>query len=74
MGAAHILNDVRGNVSIKAIKCATQLDVLKVMELCGKSLIRDMHVYGANPKWASNMQTWGEADVEKEGKDGKTGD
>ena len=74
MGAAHISNDVRGKVAIKAIKWATQLAGLKVVELCGKSLTRDMHVYEANLKWASKMQTWGEAGIAKEDKDSKTGD
>ena len=59
MGAAHIPNDVRGKVAIEAIKCATQLDGLKVVEVNGNAATWDMHVYKANPKWAVNLQTWG---------------
>ncbi len=36
----------------------------------GKLATRD----GVIPKWASQLRTWGEAGVVKEGKDGKTGD
>ena len=32
------------------------------------------HVYGKLPKWPRDMQTWGEAGVVKEGKNGKPGD
>ena len=67
-------NNVQGKVAIKTIKCANQLDGLMVVELGGKSLTRDIHVYGANPKWASDMQTWGKVGIVKEDKDGKMGD
>ena len=33
--------------------------------------MRDKHVYAKNPIWASDMRTWDEAGVVKEGKDGK---
>ena len=35
--------------------------------------MRDKHVYAKNPRWASNLRTWGEAGVVKEEKDDKTG-
>ena len=35
---------------------------------------RDVHVYGKNPKWAQQLQTFGKAGVCKEGKNVKTGD
>ena len=34
---------------------------------------RDGHVYCLNPKWATNLNIFGEVGVAKEGKDGKTG-
>ena len=74
MGAAHVPTDIRGKVAIEAIKCATQLDGLVVVKLGDKTGTRDEHVFGANPKWAKNLRTWGEAGVVREGKDGKTGD
>ena len=33
-----------------------------------------MLMYAKLPKWTSNMRTFGEASVVKEGKDAKTGD
>ncbi len=35
--------------------------------------MRDKHIYAKNPRWASNLRTWGEAGVVKEGKGGKNG-
>ena len=73
MEAAHVPAELQGQVVVEALKCATQLDGLRVVEIKGKKQTRDTHVHGKNPKWAMNMQTWGEAGVVKEGKDGKTG-
>ena len=73
LGAAHVPAELQDQVAVKAMTCATQLDGLRVVELKGKEQTRDMHVHGKNPKWAMNMQTWGEARVVKEGKDGNTG-
>ena len=74
MGGAQIPLGERGKVALEAIACATQLDGLVAVELKGKVATRDMHVYGANPRWACNLHTWGEAGVVKIGKNSKTGD
>ena len=74
MGGAQVPLGERGKVALEAIACATQLDGLVVIELQGKVATRDIHVYGANPKWACNLHTWGEAGVVKIGKNSKTGD
>ena len=36
------------------------------------TVTHEEHVYAKNPRWASNLRFWGEAEVVKEGKDGKT--
>ena len=74
MGAAHIPDNSRGKVSLEVLKCATMLDGLRIVEVNGKRKTQDEHIHGKNPKWATNLRTWGEAGVVKEGKDGKTGD
>ena len=74
MGAAHIPDDSRGKVSLEVLKCATMLDRLRIVEVNGKQKTRDEHIHGKNLKWATNLRTWGEAGVVKEGKDRKTGD
>ena len=74
MGAAHIPHDIRGRVVIGAIKLATQLDGLILVNVGGKMATRDEHVYGSNLNWATNLCIFGEAGVVKEGKDGKAGD
>ena len=73
MGATHIPTELQGQVTAKALKCATQLDELRVVKLKGKCQTREMHVHGKNPKWVMNIQTWGESGVVKEGKDGDRG-
>ena len=62
-----------GKIAIKALKLVTMLDGLQVITLGGKTATRDVHIYGSNPRWTKNLQTFGEAGVVKEGKDGKTG-
>ena len=74
MGAMHASDENRGQVAIKAIKCAKQLDGLQIVTVKGKTCTHDVHVFGSNPKWASNLRTWGEAGVIKEGKDMKAND
>ena len=74
MGAAHVPDDVRGKLAIEAIKCATQLDGLRVITVGGKTATRDFHVFKSNPNWAVNLRTWGEAGVVTDGPDGKSGD
>ena len=44
MGAAHIPDDVRGKLAIEAIKCATQLDGLRVIKVQDKTGTQDFHV------------------------------
>ena len=63
MSAAHVPDTVRGHVAVEAIKCAVQLDGLRVVSLKGTAKTRDEHVYGCNPKWAVNLRTFGEAGV-----------
>ena len=73
MNAAWVPDDSRGKVAVEALRCATQLDGLRVVEVKGVKLTRDMHVYGSNPTWIVSMRTWGEAGVVYRGKDGKAG-
>ena len=74
MGAAHLPDDVRGKLVIKAIKCATQLDGLRAIKVQDKIGIQDFHVFKSNPNWAVTLQTWDEAGVVSEGPDGKSKD
>jgi len=74
MGSAHMPDKSRGKVSLEVIKCATMLDGLRLVADDGKRKTRDEHIHGKNPRWATNLRTWEEAGVVKEGKDGKTGD
>ena len=65
MGAANMPPEKRQFVVIEALKCATQLDGLRVIELVGESgtvrrMTRDEWVLGANPKWVVNLRTFGE--------------
>ena len=73
MGSAHIPNNERGKIVLHAIKCAIQLDGLRLVNVGGKVATRNEHVYGHNPGWANNMRTFGECGVVKEGKNGKAG-
>jgi hypothetical protein len=50
------------------------LDGLVVIELGGKLDTRDGHCFGGNPKWATEMRTFGEAAVVKEKKSDKSTD
>ena len=61
MGATHVPDDARGKLAIKAIKCATQPDGLRVITVGGKAAAPDFHVFKSNPNWAVNLRTWGEA-------------
>ena len=74
IGAANIRNDVRGKVAMEVLKCATQLNGLKVVTLGNQMTTRDILMFGKNPNWAKDLHTWGEAGVIKEGKDRKTVD
>ena len=35
--------------------------------------MRDLHMFGENPKWTANLQAWGERAVVTVGKNSKTG-
>ncbi len=71
MGAAHIPDESRGKVSLEVLTCATMIDGLRTITVGRKIKTRDEHIHGKNPRWASNLRTWGEAGVVKEGKNGK---
>ena len=60
-------------MALEALKCATILDGMRLVTIGDKTLTHDKHVYAKNSRWASNLRTWGEAKVVKEGKDNKTG-
>ena len=45
-----------------------------MVEVGGKTAMRDMHMFGANPSWAWKLRVWGEAGIVAEGKNSKTGD
>ncbi len=49
------------------------LNGLQLVTIGAKTVMRDKHVYAKNPRWASNLRTWGEAGVVKEEKDVKNG-
>ena len=79
MGDANMPPGKRRPVVIEALKCATQLDGLRVIELKGESgtvrrMTRDEWVLGSNPKWVVNLRTFGECGIVKEGKDKKSVD
>ena len=74
MGAARVPEDIKSKVALEAISCATQLDGLVVVEIKGKMVTRDVHMFDANPTWSNKLHVWGKAGVVAEGKDSKTGD
>ena len=55
MGGDLIPDDLRVKVALEAIACVTQLDGLVKIDLNGKFATRDMHMFGANPKWTKNL-------------------
>lgn len=74
MSAANLPDEIRGKVAVEAIMCAVQLDGLVVVEVNGKRMTRDQHMYGSNARWSKHMRVFGEAGIVKIGKDGKTGE
>ena len=68
MGATRVPEDIKSKVALEAIACATQLDGLVVVDVKGKMATRDVHMFGANPSWASKLKVWGEAGVVTEGR------
>ena len=52
MGGTMVPDNLRSKVALEAISCAIQHDGLVVVEVGGKTAMRDMHRFGANPSWA----------------------
>ena len=48
IGAANIPNDIQGKVAIEVLKCATQLDGLRVVTLGEETATRDILTFGKN--------------------------
>jgi hypothetical protein len=65
MGVANISVECRKQTVIEALKTITMLNGLVVIELGGKLNTCDGHCFGGNPKWASEVRTFGEAAVVK---------
>ena len=80
MSLVNIPQKSRRLVVIEALKCATLLDGLRVIEskdgpeCTVRRLARGQAMLGANPKWVVNFRTWGERGVVKEGKGKKSVD
>jgi hypothetical protein len=74
MGGANVPIECRKMIVIEALKTITLLDGLVVVELNAIQDTRDSHCFGGNPKWASELRTFGEAAVVKEKKSDKTTD
>lgn len=50
MGSALVPDNMCVKVALEAIECATQLDGLVLIDVNGELAIRDMHMFGENPK------------------------
>ena len=48
-------DDVQAKVALNKKSCATQLDGLAMVEVSGKIVMRDMYMFGANPKLSRNL-------------------
>ena len=73
MGGTLVPDKLHAKVALEAIACATQLDGLTVVTVNGKEAMRDVHMFGANPKRTTNLRVWGEGAIVTVGKDSKTG-
>jgi hypothetical protein len=73
LNAAGIPDVMRALLVSEAMRYSVQVDSLAMVNLNGKLLTREEHVFGNKPKWVNNMRIWGEAGVVKTGKDKKTG-
>ena len=62
---------MHAKVALEAITLATQLDGLTVVTVNGKEATRDVHMFGAIPKWTANLHVWGEGAIVTVGKDSK---
>ena len=65
MTAANIPFDKRFKLWKEAVKTATLLDGLLVVEMNGVFKTRFEHAFGSNPKFAKHLRTWGEAGTVK---------
>jgi hypothetical protein len=74
MSHANVPWDDCPKIAVEVLSTVTLLNGLSTIDFNGVTTTRDIVIYGANPKWASNLCTIGEAVVVNEGKDGKTGD
>jgi hypothetical protein len=74
MGGANKPVECQKMIAIETLKTITLLDGLVVVELNGIRDTSDGHCFGGNPKWASELRTFGEAAVVKEKKRDKTTD
>ena len=80
MSEAKIPQENRRLVVVEALKCATLLDGLRVIESKDgpegtvRRMTRDQAMLGVNPKWVVNLRTWGERGVVKETKGKKSVD
>jgi hypothetical protein len=71
MGGANVPIECQKMIVIEALKTITLLDGLVVVELNGIRHTRNSHFFGGNPKWASELHTFGEAAVMREKKSEK---
>jgi hypothetical protein len=74
MGGANVPVECQKMIVIEALKTITLLDGLVMVKLNGIQDTHDGHCFGGNPKWASELRTFGEAAVVKEKKSDKTTD
>jgi hypothetical protein len=66
MGGANVPIECQKMIVIEALKTITLLDGLVVVEQNGLRDTHDGHCFGCNPKWTSELRTFGEAAVVKE--------
>ena len=74
MSRAMVPDGLQCKVALEVISCEAQLCGLVVVEVGGKTVMRDMHMFSVKPSWSRNLHVWGEAGVVMEGKNSKTGD
>ena len=60
MGGALVPDKLHAKVALEKIACATQLDSLTVVTVNGKEAMRDVPMFGANPKWTTITYQYGE--------------
>jgi hypothetical protein len=65
MTAANVPFAMRFKIWKEAVKTATLLDGLLVIQVGGQLKTRFEHAFGSNPKFANHLRTWGEAGTVK---------